>query len=89
MNRNRRNPPAGHRGQGVTEYIIIVALVAIAAIGVFTFFGGSARATADSAAAEVTASNANQMIDQANKAASTVQSQAEKTQSMDATTASD
>lgn len=30
-------------GQGMTEYIIIVALIAIAAIGVFTFFGQTAR----------------------------------------------
>ena len=30
-------------GQGMTEYIIIVALIAIAAIGVFTFFGGAIR----------------------------------------------
>jgi Flp pilus assembly pilin Flp len=30
-------------GQGMTEYIIIVALIAIAAIGVFTFFGGTIR----------------------------------------------
>lgn len=31
------------RGQGMTEYIIIVALIAIAAIGVFTYFGKTAR----------------------------------------------
>tara|TARA_R110002072_G_scaffold172728_5_gene327117 strand:- start:61941 stop:62216 length:276 start_codon:yes stop_codon:yes gene_type:complete len=31
------------RGQGMTEYIIIVALVAIAAIGVFRIFGDTAR----------------------------------------------
>ena len=31
------------RGQGMTEYIIIVALIAIAAIGVFTAFGGTIR----------------------------------------------
>ena len=30
-------------GQGMTEYIIIVALIAIAAIGVFRFFGDTAR----------------------------------------------
>jgi Flp pilus assembly pilin Flp len=30
-------------GQGMTEYIIIVALIAIAAIGVFMFFGNTAR----------------------------------------------
>ena len=34
------------RGQGMTEYIIIVALIAIAAIGVITLFGASAAALA-------------------------------------------
>jgi Flp pilus assembly pilin Flp len=36
---NRKN-----RGQGMTEYIIIVALIAIAAIGVITLFGDNVRA---------------------------------------------
>lgn len=31
------------RGQGMTEYIIIVALIAIAAIGAFSYFGDTAR----------------------------------------------
>jgi pilus assembly protein Flp/PilA len=31
------------RGQGMTEYIIIVALIAIAAIGVITLFGDNIR----------------------------------------------
>ena len=42
-----RNPSVGSRssreaGQGMTEYIIIVALIAIAAIGVYSFFGQTA-----------------------------------------------
>ncbi len=32
------------RGQGMTEYIIIVALIAIAAVGVVTVFGNNIRA---------------------------------------------
>ena len=36
-------PRAGQRGQGMTEYIIIAALIAIAAIGAYSFFGQSAR----------------------------------------------
>ena len=35
----RRN----RKGQGMTEYIIIVALVAIASIGVVTIFGNQVR----------------------------------------------
>lgn len=39
MNRFRRDT----KGQGMTEYIIIVALIAIAAIGVVTLFGDNIR----------------------------------------------
>jgi len=46
-----------NRGQGMTEYIIIVALIAIAAIGVITVFGDNIRAlftaSADSLASDV------------------------------------
>lgn len=31
------------RGQGMTEYIIIVALIAVAAIGVYSYFGKTVR----------------------------------------------
>ena len=34
---------AKQRGQGMSEYIIIVALIAVGAIGVFTAFGGTIR----------------------------------------------
>lgn len=39
----RRNLLRRKRGQGMTEYIIIVALIAIAAIGVITLFGENIR----------------------------------------------
>jgi len=35
--------PKRIQGQGMTEYIIIVALIAIAAIGVFRYYGNTAR----------------------------------------------
>lgn len=38
------------RGQGMTEYIIIVALIAIASIGVMTVFGNNIRAVFGGAA---------------------------------------
>ena len=41
------------RGQGMTEYIIIVALIAVAAIGVFQFFGSTVRNQAAGIAQEV------------------------------------
>lgn len=34
---------AKQRGQGMTEYIIIVALIAVAAIAVYQFFGNTVR----------------------------------------------
>jgi Flp pilus assembly pilin Flp len=33
----------GKRGQGMSEYIIMVGLIAIAAIGMYTAFGGQIR----------------------------------------------
>jgi Flp pilus assembly pilin Flp len=54
-------------GQGMTEYIIIIALIAIAGIGAFTFFGDGLQSTigvvteeltgTDSTAAQVDASS--------------------------------
>lgn len=48
MNRVRLHRQAG---QGMTEYIIIVALIAIAAIGVYTAFGDIVRGQTSVAAA--------------------------------------
>lgn len=36
-------PNRQQRGQGMTEYIIVVALIAVAAIGVYTAFGKTVR----------------------------------------------
>ena len=53
-----RNAIRDESGQGMTEYIIIVALIAIAAIGVVTVFGDNVRrlfgASADALAGQVT-----------------------------------
>lgn len=45
--------PKRIQGQGMTEYIIIVALIAIAAIGVFRYYGNTARSQVAVAAAEL------------------------------------
>ena len=44
---------ARHRGQGMTEYIIIVALIAVAAIAVYQFFGQTIRSQMSAIANEV------------------------------------
>ncbi len=41
------------RGQGMTEYIIIVALIAVAAISAFKFFGNTVRTQLAGVAHEV------------------------------------
>jgi len=43
MNKAVQNLRTNKKGQGMTEYIIIVALIAIAAIGVITLFGDDIR----------------------------------------------
>lgn len=43
MSSNRVDGYSPQSGQGMTEYIIIVALVAVAAIGVYMYFGQTVR----------------------------------------------
>lgn len=45
-------------GQGMTEYIIIVALIAIAAIGVYSFFGQAIRGQTSAMTAELAGKSA-------------------------------
>ena len=45
-------------GQGMTEYIIIVALIAVAAIGVYSFFGNTIRNQTAGMAAEMAGQDA-------------------------------
>ncbi|WP_419555604.1 Flp family type IVb pilin [Shewanella eurypsychrophilus] len=42
-----------HQGQGMTEYIIIVALIAVSAIGVYSFFGQTIRNQVAGLASEI------------------------------------
>jgi pilus assembly protein Flp/PilA len=53
------------RGQGMTEYIIITALIAIAAIAAVTYFGGTARAQIGGMAKELSGQSATQDINRA------------------------
>jgi len=46
------------RGQGMTEYIIIVALIAVAAIAVYQFFGQTIRSQMSGIAEEVSGKSA-------------------------------
>lgn len=57
-------------GQGMTEYIIIVALIAVAAIGVYSMFGQTIRGQVAGLAQEVAGKDAT-----ASKAVSTTSAQ--------------
>ena len=74
---NTRRLHARQRGQGMTEYIIIVALIAIAAIGVVTFFGETVRAQIAGMSQELSGQDAEQMINRAQNAAGDAQQQAD------------
>jgi len=58
------------RGQGMTEYIIIVALIAVAAIAVYQLFGATVRNQTAGVAMEVAGTNGQPAIDKAKAAAS-------------------
>ena len=71
----------GSRGQGMTEYIIIVALIAVAAIGVYTAFGDIVRgqtSVAASALAGASSGDARGAVNQAQQRSNT-EGQAQKT----------
>jgi Flp pilus assembly pilin Flp len=57
------------RGQGMTEYIIIVALIAVAAIGVYSYFGTTVREQSAGIANEIAGNDAQTNIDNAATAA--------------------
>lgn len=63
------SPRRQQRGQGMTEYIIIVALIAVAAIGVYQFFGQTIRNQTAGIAREVSGQQADQQIKDAKSAA--------------------
>ena len=57
-------------GQGMTEYIIIVALIAVAAIGVYSFFGQAIRSQMAGMTNEIAGVNASANQSAAKAAAS-------------------
>lgn len=77
------------RGQGMTEYIIIVALIAIAAIGSFKYFGQTARSQAAAAAQELAGEDGKAMTTAAKTASTAAQTQAKDDKGMAKFTSND
>lgn len=57
------------RGQGMTEYIIIVALIAVAAIGVYSLLGKTVRGQVAGIANEITGQSSSEQLNSARSAA--------------------
>ncbi len=71
-------------GQGMTEYIIIVALIAIAAIAAFTYFGNTVRSQVGGIASELSGQDAATSISDAQTAAGNVVTEGTKAKGLGA-----
>ncbi|HUO45194.1 MAG TPA: hypothetical protein VMT94_09850, partial [Burkholderiales bacterium] len=69
---------SAQHGQGMTEYIIIVALIAVAAIGVYSYFGKTVRNQTAGMAQELAGKDASTAISNAGSSADTAQTTANK-----------
>lgn len=78
MNRTSRQ-----LGQGMTEYIIVVALVAIAAIGVYTAFGKTLRGQMAVTAQSLAGNSAGEARSEANDGGEEAVSQASRSVQLD------
>ena len=65
-------------GQGMTEYIIIVALIAIAAIAAFTYFGRTVRSHTDAMTQELAGQSGSTALGKAKDAATAAGTDAAK-----------
>ncbi len=66
------------KGQGMTEYIIIVALIAVSAIGVYSFFGKTIRNQVAGLAKEISGVDSTLQIQASQTAAGATASVANK-----------
>lgn len=81
MNMKNRN-----LGQGMTEYIIIVALIAVAAIAAFQFFGQTIRNQTAGIAKEVSGQTASTAISAAQTSANNAATEGTKVKGLDSYT---
>lgn len=70
------------RGQGMTEYIIIVALIAVAAIGTYQFFGQTVRNQTAGIAAEISGQNAQTQITNSQTSATSASTEGNSTKGL-------
>lgn len=68
--------PSRPSGQGMTEYIVVVAVVAVAAIGVYSMLGQTIRNQTAGIAQEISGNDAGAALNAATSSASAARSQA-------------
>ena len=73
--KSRKNRDGHESGQGMTEYIVIVALIAVAAIGVYQLFGQTVRSQTAAIVNEVGGVNGAASIAEAKAAATAANDQ--------------
>lgn len=78
-----RRTPRRAAGQGMTEYIVIVALIAVAAIGIYTLFGQTLRNQTAGLAQEVSGQDASTAIGNAQTTANNAQTSANTRKGLD------
>ncbi len=71
------------RGQGMTEYIVIVALIAVAAIATYQFFGQTVRSQTAGIAQELSGKSSTAAMGQAAAAATQAQAEGAAKKGMD------
>lgn len=76
-------PKNEQRGQGMTEYIVIVALIAVAAIAVYQFFGQTIRSQTAGIAKEVAGQSASTAISNAQTSASSAETEGSTKKGLD------
>lgn len=77
-----RNEPIQH-GQGMTEYIIIVALISVAAIAVYQYFGQTVRNQTAAIANEIAGADGSTAKNAAKTAAGTAATEAGTSRTLD------
>jgi type IV pilus assembly protein PilA len=78
-----RRMKRAQRGQGMTEYIIIVALIAIAAIAVYQLFGNTVRSQTAAIANELAGNDGTAAKEEAQTAATTAATEANTRRNLD------
>lgn len=78
-----RTSHADQHGQGMTEYIIIVAMIAIAAIAVYQYFGQTVRYQTTAIASELAGGSGSDAKDAAQTAADSAKGVSDTKQTLD------